>query len=374
MPAKPRPPAETAPLPLYRARIKRLRAHLDNSGVASLLITNPLDIRYLSPFCGDDSYALLTDSQFWIISDSRFTEDLIPAHPLATVIMRKGDMVAAVKDLVSSARPRTVGIQADYLTIAARSKLAAALGPRKLKDTSGLLSSLRIVKDDFEIAAIRHAVSIQEAALKATLKTLRAGQTESAIAARLEFEMKTRGSPKPSFDTIVAAGPNSSKPHAVPGSAKLARGGVLLIDWGATHGGYHSDMTRTFALGKWPAKLAEAYKVVLEAHNAALAAVAPGKTGEQLDAVARNIIIKAGYGDQFGHGLGHGIGLNIHEDPRLNRYGSANILRPGMVVTIEPGIYLPGLGGIRIEDDALVTKRGGEGLCTLPKDLRWATI
>ena len=390
MPARNVIPAGHFPLPVYRARLKKLRAAIRAAGAEYLLVTNQVDVRYLSPFSGEASYALVGPSSFHILSDFRFQEELDAVRGLATVVIRKGDMVSALKTLLGDLKPRSVGIQADYASVAFRNTLAAIVGPKRLVDTSGLLLGLRVIKDDHELAAIRRSVDIQQKSLLATLKTIRPGQAEREIAARLEYEMKCRGSDVPAFESIVAAGANSSLPHARPGGAKVQRNGMVLIDWGAKAGGYCSDMTRAFALGKWPAKLAEIYKVVLEAHNAGMAAVRPGISGEAVDKAARDVIEKAGYGKEFGHGTGHGIGLDIHEEPRAAR-GTAgpavarargggtlkagkNILRPGMVLTVEPGIYLPGIGGIRIEDDILVTKRGGQGLCTLPKDLRWATL
>jgi len=363
-----------APIATSKSRLKRLRTALERNSVPALLITNPADIRYLSPFCGDDSYALVTDSSFHIISDFRYLADLAPVKGLATVVIREADMLAAVKGVVSDLRLKRLAVQSESITLATHARLAKALRPVKLIESAGVLAALRIIKDDAEIAFIRRAVAIQQAALLATLKAIKAGQREIEVAARLEFEMKSRGSVKPAFDTIVAADANAAKPHATPGQKKLKHNGIVLIDWGARSAGYCSDMTRVFAFGTWPARIAEIYKIVLEAHNDAMAAAKPGMTGRALDAVARNTITRAGYGPQFGHGTGHGIGLNIHEAPSLRKLDAGTILRPGMVVTVEPGIYLPDIGGVRIEDDLLITKRGSEGLCTLPKTLNWATL
>lgn len=362
------------PLNAYRARIKNLRAAMREHRLAAFLITNAHDIRYLTPFTGEDSFLLLTADSACIISDSRFEEELDAATPVADVFIRSGDMMEAVRAVTAGARVKRLAIQGEYATVNFHARLSAALKGVKITPVSSLLSDLRVVKDKDEIAHIRAAIAIQEAALKATLKTLRAAQTESDIAARLEFEMKARGSSTPSFETIVAAGPNSSRPHYRPQRAKLKAGGVLLIDWGAKSNGYCSDMTRTFALAKWPKPMAEVYDVVLEAHLAAIDAIKPGVTGRQVDAAARTVIERAGYGPRFGHGLGHGIGLDIHENPRLHRVSADAPLKEGMVVTVEPGIYLPGKGGVRIEDDVLVTKRGAQGLCTLPKTRDWATL
>jgi Xaa-Pro aminopeptidase len=233
---------------------------------------------------------------------------------------------------------------------------------------------MRRIKDDSEVALIRAAAKIQEQALLAVLPTLKPGQTELEVAAALEAEMKRRGSSAPGFETIVAADPNGSLPHYRPGRTKLRQNRALLIDWGAIYQGYHSDMTRVFAFGKWPAKIAEIYQITLDAQEMAAAALKPGVSTQDIDAIARGHITKHGYGDCFGHGLGHGLGFNGHEDPRLSHMVSGTVLEPGDVVTVEPGIYLPGIGGVRIEDDYVITQKGAKCLCTLPKDLDWATL
>ena len=183
-----------------------------------------------------------------------------------------------------------------------------------------------------------------------------------------------RGASSPAFETIVGAQANGSLPHYRPHAVKLKKNQPLLIDWGAVYQGYRGDMTRTFSLGKWPKELAEIYKIVLDAHTLSAAALRAGATTKAVDAIARNHITKHGYGDNFGHGLGHGLGLHTHEDPRLSHMAAETTLEAGMVVTIEPGIYIPGLGGVRIEDDYVVTEKGSENLCSLPKDIKWATL
>jgi Xaa-Pro aminopeptidase len=210
--------------------------------------------------------------------------------------------------------------------------------------------------------------------LLAVIPSIKVGRTESDVAADIEAEMKRRGSSEPGFQSIVAAGPVSSLPHYRPQSRKITAGKPLLIDWGAVYQGYHSDMTRTFTMGKWPAKIAEIYKVVLEAQLMAAEALAPGKTTVEIDAIARKHIAKAGYAEFFGHGLGHGLGLNGHEEPRLTNMLAPSKLEVGMVVTIEPGIYLPGEGGVRIEDDYAITERGAVNLCTMKKTLEWGIL
>ncbi len=339
----------------------------------SLLVTNPTDVAYLTGFLGGDSYLLVNrTARPVVISDFRYQEELEPIKPLAEIHIRRQGMTQAVLELLSG-RSR-VAIQAEYLPCAEADTYSRQLGPGVLVPTTGLVGQLRAKKDAAEVELIKRAIKIQQEALSAVLPTLEPGQTELEVAARIEAEMKTRGSREPGFQTIVAAKANGSLPHYRPGKEKLAKNKPVLIDWGAVYQGYHGDMTRVFTLGAWPAKLKEIYTVVLEAHLAAAAALAPGRTTHEIDAIARAHIASAGYGEYFGHGLGHGMGLNGHEDPRLNPMYASMTLAPGNVVTIEPGIYIPGLGGVRIEDDFLVTESGAKNLCSMPKDLKWATL
>lgn len=353
------------------------------ASVSHLVVSNPVDVGYLTGFLGGDSYLVVAPGKPVLISDGRYEEDLEPFRALCRVVIRQGSMTEAVADLLRALADRggveSVGVQNEHLTLGEEQALRAAIKRRRLParvlaPTSGLVSGLRMVKDPGEVRLISRALEIQQAALVASLGSLRSGMTELEFAAELEHQMKARGSTNPGFSTIVAAGANASRPHYHPGDAKIRRNDILLIDWGATWKGYHGDMTRTFALGRWPAPMKEVYKVVLEAHEAAAHALRPGRTGAEIDAVARAVIDKAGYGDRFSHGLGHGLGMNVHESPRLGKLAGADILEPGHVVTIEPGIYLPGVGGVRIEDDYLVTPRGRRNLCALPRDIGWASI
>ncbi|MEO1129687.1 MAG: M24 family metallopeptidase, partial [Planctomycetota bacterium] len=303
----------------------------------------------------------------------RFEQELEALAGHARVHLRKGRMVDALGGLIGDLKLDAVGIQGESMTVGMRADLAKQVGAKRLRVTRDMLLSLRAIKDDAEVRQIRKAVKVQQDALLATLPTIEPGQPEELIAARLEFEMKSRGAQRPSFGTIVAARGNGAKAHAVPGRTKTAAGRTLLIDWGAELDGYCSDMTRTFSLGRWPREMGLVYDIVLEAFHAGIDAVGPGVRASDVDAAAREVIRKAGYGDRFGHGLGHGIGLDVHELPRVS-HNSTDELRPGMIVTIEPGVYLPGIGGVRIEDDILVTERGRRTLCSLPTDKDWATL
>lgn len=349
------------------------------AGVSHLLITDPLDVGYLTGFLGGDSFLLLAGTNTTIISDGRFAEELEPFKSVCKVYIRTNPMFDAVGEVVAKTGAKSLGIQAEHMTLARRGFLAAKCKGIKLVETSGLTSALRVVKDAEEVAKLVRAIEIQEEALESALAQLGkllskgADVTEAQFAAYLECEMKLLGSPEASFGTIAGSGPNGSLPHYRAGPAAIKKNVPLLIDWGATFAGYHGDMTRVVCFGKWPKEIAKVYEIVRVAHELAAANLAPGRSGKEIDAIARDHISAAGYGDAFSHSLGHGIGLQIHEEPRLSHMGAACELQEGMVVTIEPGIYLPGVGGVRLENDYLITKGGARNLCTLPMDIKWAT-
>jgi Xaa-Pro aminopeptidase len=355
-----------------RSRVRKLRQQIDTAGCGALLVTEPVDIQYLTSFHGDSSVLLVMEESLVLVSDFRYGEELEKLPVRVRVVIRSGSMGEALGELLGGIECDAIGVQSECLTVATRLDLAKRVGAKRLRDTTGLVSGLRVVKDELEIRAIRKAVKIQQEAFELVMEEVKIGMREREVCASLEWHMKTLGSEEPAFGTCVAAGANGSKPHASPGSQRVLRDKPLLIDWGATVDGYRSDMTRTMSFRSWPRKLDEVYGVVLEAQVEAIRAIGPGKRASEIDAVARGIICGAGYGPQFGHGLGHGIGLNIHEAPRLAST-SDDVLAEGMVITVEPGVYLPGVGGVRIEDDVLVTQKGCRVLSSMPKDQDWAT-
>ncbi len=341
------------------------------AGVDALLVGHARDIMYLTGFIGDDSLLLVpaTDDTAAIITDSRHDELLEPwraAGAADVIIGTRHQLPRSAADLCRRHAVKRLGIQAEHVTIAQRRGLDAALGGLDLVETDGLVSTLRMCKDDLEIAAIERAIGIHEDAMRAALGRLSPGMSELELCAAIEYEMKVRGASGASFSTCVAAGPHSSVIHYLTGDAPIEEG-VLLIDWGAVIDGYCSDMTRTFGVGTMPEKIAELYAIVLEAQMAAIDACGPGRNCAEIDSTARRIIEKAGYGEHFGHGLGHGLGLDIHEAPFFNQQATSVTLKPGMVMTVEPGIYLPGIGGVRIEDDVLITDGGHRVLTSFPK-------
>jgi Xaa-Pro aminopeptidase len=355
---------------------------------SGILVTNPTDVGYLTGFLGGDSWLVVSRRGAVLISDGRFAEELAAFDEQrggpVRVFIRTGTIIEAVDQVCKELGLTALGVQAESVTLARRSAVAKAVrsgkpGGVKLVETLGVVARLRIIKDAGEVALLKQAIGVQEAALEAALE--QAGKlikkvgklTEAHLAAILEYEMKMGGAAGLSFETIAGAGANGSLPHYRAGKGVVRKGVPLLIDWGAVVGGYHGDMTRVVCFGKWPAKIAEVFEVVERAHVAAVAALRAGVTGKAVDQVARGVIAEAGYGERFGHSLGHGIGLDIHEEPRLSQLGEAQELKAGMVVTIEPGVYLPGVGGVRLENDYLVTEDGCKNLCRLGMGLEWST-
>ena len=264
---------------------------------------------------------------------------------------------------------RQVGVEPQRLRVLELRLLEAAAPRANFVSAEAPLASLRIHKDETEIAAMRKAVAVAQAALLATLPVIQVGMTERQLAAELSLQLLRHGSdPELPFSPIVASGPNSANPHAFPTDRSLSPGDILILDWGASVGGYFSDLTRTFSLGEPDTELVRAGQVVAQANTAARALAAPGVTAEQVDHAARSAIERAGFGEYFIHRTGHGLGLEGHEEPYI-RAGNPLPLAPGMTFTIEPGIYLPGRGGVRIEDDIVITPNGSECLSDLPRDL-----
>jgi len=289
------------------------------------------------------------------------------------VNFRKGELNAEVAAVIRRRRCKAVAIQTEHITVATRDTLRRKLSGVKVVAAPPIIADMRECKSAGELISMKRAISVAESAYRAMLKSIRIGQTELELAARLEYEMKRRGSTEPAFGSIVAIDANAALPHAVPGKRRVSRGCTVLIDWGATVEGYRSDLTRTVFVGSIPAQLKAVYGLTLSAQKKAIKAIRPGVRMCDVDAVARSHIAEGGFGDRFTHGLGHGLGLDVHESPSLS-WRSDQPLRTGMVVTVEPGIYLPGVGGVRIEDDVLVTASGCQIMSRLSKSIQTAVI
>lgn len=349
-------------------RLQEVRARLRHNKVDALLVKNEVDYFYLTGFTGSDSAAIVTPREVHVVTDGRFLEEIKEEIPWARVSLRKAGVNEEISLVCERARIKRLAVQPELLTLADQKDLKKRIKGLKLVPVAGIVSNARKFKDELELRAMGRAIKVAQDAFLATVKTMRSGQTELEVAARLEFEMKCRGASGPAFNTICAEGPNAAKPHAAPGSRKIKRGSMVLIDWGARVGGYNSDLTRVLFVGSIPPKIRAIYRVALEAQLAAIEAIRPGVRMCDVDAVARKIITDARLGKYFTHGLGHGLGLEVHEAPSLS-WRSQEKLEAGMVVTVEPGIYLPGVGGVRIEDDVLVTSGGRRVLTSLEKSL-----
>jgi len=358
------------------ARRKSLLAKLRQQQVPGQLVTNETNVKYLTGFTGDSSYLIITPKKTVLLSDSRYTTQLEEECPDLEVVIRPHSqkMVEAVAKIVNSLSLKALGFEASSVTVENHESWKTALKTTELVRTSSLVEDLRMVKDATEIAEIRHAVRLAERGFETLRAGLRKELTELEVAHDLEHAMRRFGSPGAAFPPIIAAGARAALPHAHPTTALACATDHLLVDWGANSpGGYKSDLTRVLITGKLSAKLEKQYRVVLEAQRQGIAAIRPGVHGKEVDAIARKVIEDAGFGKFFGHSLGHGIGLNIHEGPRLAAL-SETVLEPGMIVTVEPGVYLPGTSGVRIEDDVLVTADGHEVLTSVPKELEQAVV
>lgn len=359
----------------FAARRQRLWRALTAPGSGrercdAMLVTDETNVRYLSGFSGDSSYLLLGEHRQFILSDSRYDTQIGAECPDLELVTRTAarEMKAVLAETLGGQGWRRVAIESDALTKATYDGFAAELPAVEFMDTRGLVLGLRAVKDAAEIALIRRSIGIAEAAFLQWKEDLRADWTEVQAAHHLEHLIRQLGGQGRAFDTIVAGGPRAALPHAGATDQPLGAQTTLLLDWGAKFQGYCSDLTRVLVAGDPPAKLAEIHAVALEAHTRAIAAIRPGARLLEVDAIARDFIAASGYGAYFGHGLGHGFGLQIHESPRLSPTATSE-LEVGMVVTVEPGIYLPHDCGVRIEDDVLVTDNGCEVLSQLPRSL-----
>jgi Xaa-Pro aminopeptidase len=359
----------------FAKRRDKIRRMLRKHEVDALLVTNFTNVSYLTGFTGDDSYLLITGSKDTgskdvVLSDERYTTQLEEECPdLEFDIRGPGKkMLSAVARLLKSVKVKRLAIEAGSMTIALYEALQKAAKECELVPASGWVEELRVVKDRDEIARTRVACDQARRAFEVVRASLTPDMTELQVAADLEYQARRFGGKCLSFPPIVAVGARAALPHANPTEQRLECADFTLIDWGVNEGQYVSDLTRVLVTGKISPKLRKVYGVVLNAQVAAIKAIRPGATCEAVDQVARKIISKAGYGKRFGHGLGHGTGLDVHEAPRLSQ-GQSTVLLPGMIVTVEPGIYLPGWGGVRIEDDILVTRDGYEVLTSVPKEL-----
>ena len=348
--------------------LAQIAQKLPEYGLDAMLITSEPGERYAVGFHGEGT-VLVTKQAVHYSTDARYIEAAraqISGAILSLVSNKRGHLHLA-SDFIRANRLERVGFESGYVSVDTLQRYQQEL-PCTLVPANALVTGLRAVKDAEELAALRRAQNITDAAFKEILNFIRPGLTEQEVAARLVYELLRRGAERVSFDPIVAAGPNGSKPHAVPGSTVIEQGMFLTMDFGCVWGGYCSDMTRTVAVGQPTQEMEEVYDTVLRAQLAGIAAAGAGVPGRDVDAAARAVIEQAGYGEYFTHSFGHSVGLEIHEDPSASARNPAP-LPAGAVITAEPGIYIPGRMGVRIEDCMLLTPEGREVLTASPKDL-----
>jgi Xaa-Pro aminopeptidase len=347
-------------------RADRLVERIVEKGLDLMVVTNLVNVRYLSGYTGSNGIALVGPDLRVFLTDFRYVEQAASQVPDFERVKGERDLLGDVAERMHG----RVGFEDGSMTVRAFERLKGlAEGSAELVPAGNLVEELRDVKDVQELAAIRAAAQLADAALESVLERGLAGRTERAVAVDLEAQMRELGAEEPSFPSIVAAGPHGALPHAEPRDREIERGVLVTIDWGARLDGYCSDCTRTYATGDLDDEALEVYEIVRQAQERSSDAVHAGADGKEVDAVSREIISEAGHGDHYGHGLGHGVGLDVHESPRLAPT-STDILKAGEVVTVEPGIYVPGRLGVRIEDLVTVTEDGREVFSGLPKDLQ----
>lgn len=351
-------------------RIQKLSDQLGTWDADAFWVTGEINVNYLTGFTGDSSTLLVQPSGQTMLSDGRYKEQLDEECPGLDVAIKSPSQkpIDFVVEVLGSSGARRIAIEADQMSVAQLSELKKHLPDMQWIETAGVVGSHRMIKDAEEIEILRSAVRINERALESVLAKLGPDWTEQEIAYELESTIRRLGATGFSFEPIIGAGPGGAKPHYRSGQTIIGDFPALLIDWGTKLGGYASDLTRSFHLGTPPSRFLSAYEAVLESQLAAIATIRPGVTGAEVDAAARNVLKKFGLDEYFVHGLGHGVGLQIHEMPRLSAV-SEDVLAPGMVITVEPGVYFEGEFGIRIEDDVLVTETGHEVLSRMPKGL-----
>jgi Xaa-Pro aminopeptidase len=348
-------------------KLQKLRDRFDDLGIDGILITSSYNRRYISNFTGTSGVVLVSKEKAIFITDFRYVEQAANQCQGFEIVKHIGTIIEEIADQVKALGIKKLGFEQDYVTYASHKSYEQMI-EAQLVPVSGLIEKLRLIKTDAEIKILKEAADIADAAFKHIIDFIRPGVTELEVSNELEFFMRSAGATSSSFDTIVASGQRSALPHGVATEKVIEKGDFVTLDYGAYYKGYVSDITRTVAVGSAEPKLKEIYEIVQEAQQRGLDGVKPGMSGKEADALTRDYISKMGYGEYFGHSTGHGIGLEVHEGPNLSSRSDI-ILKPGMVVTVEPGIYIPGLGGVRIEDDTFITKDHNEVLTHSTKEL-----
>ncbi len=348
-------------------KLQKLRKILQEQNIDGILITNEYNRRYMTGFTGTAGVAIVSQNDAVFITDFRYTEQATAQIKDYRIVQHEVTLLEEIATQVKAMGIKLLGFEKDSVSYGTY-ELYKNVIQADLVPVSGLIEKIRLIKTAQEINIIKVACEIADHAFTHILDYIKPGKTELDVSNELEFFMRQQGATQSSFDTIVASGLRSALPHGVATNKVIEKGDFVTLDFGALYNGYISDITRTVAVGEPSEKLVEMYNTVLASQLLALEKVGPGLTGIQADAIARDYLTEKGYGEAFGHSLGHGIGLEVHEGPGLSKR-SNTVLEPGMAVTIEPGVYVPGVGGVRIEDDILITESGNELLTHSTKEL-----
>ncbi|MFJ7662730.1 M24 family metallopeptidase [Lysinibacillus sp. NPDC097162] len=348
-------------------KLQKLRKTLQEQNIDGILITNGYNRRYMTGFTGTAGVAIVSQNDAVFITDFRYTEQAAAQIKDFRIVQHEVTLLEEIATQVKVMGIKSLGFEKDTVSFGTY-ELYKSVIQADLVPVSGLIEKIRLIKTEQEINIIKVACEIADHAFTHILDFIKPGKTELEVSNELEFFMRQQGATQSSFDTIVASGLRSALPHGVATNKVIEKGDFVTLDFGALYNGYISDITRTVAVGEPSEKLVEMYNTVLASQLLSLEKVGPGLTGIQADAIARDYLTEKGYGEAFGHSLGHGIGLEVHEGPGLSKR-SETVLEPGMAVTIEPGVYVPGVGGVRIEDDILITESGNELLTHSTKEL-----
>ncbi len=352
-----------------KERISRLISSYDELGIDALLVTKPQNVRYVAGFSGSAGVCLVRkDGSGVFVTDPRYDVQAAEEVKGFEVVVTRDPALREIAKRAADEGVASLGIEGAHMTVLSRNELAEVAPNVCLVDTDRVIEHVRSTKEDSEIDLIRRAAAIADDALTAVLPIITEGVTELDVAVELEYQMKKLGGEKIGFETIVASGPRAAMAHGVAGRRRVQSGDPVVLDFGCFYGGYTSDMTRTVFVGAPSPEMRRVYEAVLKAQVTACDTLKAGMTGKEADAVARSIIEEAGYGDRFGHGLGHGVGLEVHEYPLLSPRNERR-LHSSSVVSVEPGIYLPGVGGVRIEDLVVIRPGGIENLTSSSKEL-----
>jgi Xaa-Pro aminopeptidase len=350
-------------------RLKRLRERMVHEKVDAMFVRSSSNLRYISGYSGSNGLCYINADNAWFFTDFRYkTQSAAEVNNMHIEVPVGKDLLQAMKEAGCIKSTDVIGFEGNHLSFEQYDKLKLLFPNNKFANKALLMEEIASVKEEVELECFREAARITDEAFNELLNEIKPGISERMLDAKLSYIMKSLGSEKDSFDTIIASGINASRPHHSPTEKIIIKGELVTIDFGATYKGYHGDVTRTICLGKADAKQREIYAIVLEAQERALLGIRPGMTGKAVDALARDYIRSKGYGEYFGHGLGHGLSLEIHAEPRLSPKYEKELL-VNQVVTVEPGIYIPDWSGVRIEDDVIITETGIENLTKSTKEL-----